>query len=580
MMPTALRPQLIAALLGAGLGLPAGAQAAAGPAVSTAPGRIAFSVDGGAVQDDVDAGGGGHAVALPDGSTLVFGSGAGGPSVLYAAKIGLRGTLDGSTSLPAPSGAASGLLQVLRQPDGKLLLVNEKRESPTQFAPGRLQVTRLNADTTIDRSYGAGGTATSGVNIGCGSCTVAALQPDGAVVLTGTTGEIPRTPAPLSLRWAVTRLTASGAVDQAFGAGGVATIATPGSASGFNVAIGAGGAITTEAQLESAGKSTLLLARLKSSGAPDPTFAGGAPVAVPFASGFLLLVQDDGSIVLNGQLAGSPVPTTTPRRQLLARYTAAGAPDPAFGSGGFVDLGPQIEPTQLLAAAGRPVLVVGEKAVALAPGSFPEPGRLNIRLVASNGAIDQGRTVDLPFGGGGSSFLVSIRPRPVASLFQNGFVGNRLVRRADGSYLIPGGVSVSQPTGEGTGFSIGRFAAAALTPALTLDTAFGGPAAPLGLSIRVPRQRATTARSRHGIRVVLKSSAVGLAKVRITAGGRTIAHSLLPVFKTRAHTLPVELTRYGNTYLRRHRHVRVTVRANARDLVASTATATARGRLP
>jgi len=145
--------------------------------------------------------------------------------------------------------------------------------------------------------------------------------------------------------------------------------------------------------------------------------------------------------------------------------------------------------------------------------------------------------------------------------------------------LIPGGVKVSQPTGEGTGFSIGQFAAAALTPSLALDPAFGGPAAPPRTSIRVVPQRATTARRRHGIRVVLKAPSVGLAKVKIMAGGRTIANSLLPVFRTSAHTLPVELNRYGNTYLRRHRDVRVTVRAQARDLVANTATATARGRL-
>jgi hypothetical protein len=69
MTPIALRPRLLAALLIAGLGLPAGAQAAVGPTVSTAPGRVVFPVDDGSPVDSVDAGGASLATALPDGST-------------------------------------------------------------------------------------------------------------------------------------------------------------------------------------------------------------------------------------------------------------------------------------------------------------------------------------------------------------------------------------------------------------------------------------------------------------------------------------------------------------------------------
>jgi hypothetical protein len=51
------------------------------------------------------------------------------------------------------------------------------------------------------------------------------------------------------------------------------------------------------------------------------------------------------------------------------------------------------------------------------------------------------------------------------------------------------------------------------------------------------------------------------------------------VFKTTSHTLPVELTHYGDSYLPRHGDLRVTVRATGRDLLTSTATATTTGRL-
>jgi uncharacterized delta-60 repeat protein len=475
----------------------------------------------------------------------------------------------------------SGLLQVLRQPDGKLLLVSTKQLSTPRFAPPLLRVTRLNVDATLDRSYGVDGTATTAVAEGCGACTSAALQADGAVVLTGTTGDVAPPPAAPSLHWALTRLTPAGAADPGFGSDGVVTIPTAISTSGFNVAIGSDGTIVTEAQSQVGADTKLLLTRLTSTGAPDPTFAGGTPAVVPFRSGFLMLLEDDGSIVLNGLTGGSFAPgARTPPRQLLGRYTAAGMPDATFGHGGIVDLGPQIGLSQLLPAAGHAVLAAGTPVFTIPPGS-PASGRLNVRLVAADGTTSAalGRDVDLPFGGGGSSVVVSVRPRPVGSLEQNSFFGQRLVPRADGSYLVPGAVRVSQPTGEGTGFSIGRFAAAALTPSLRLDTTFGGPAAPLRLSARLAGQRAQTAHARHGIRIVLKSSAVGLARVKITHGGRAIAHSLLPVFTTTSRTLPVELTHYGNAYLRHHRNVSVSITATARDLLTSTATTTARGRL-
>lgn len=296
-------------------------------------------------------------------------------------------------------------------------------------------------------------------------------------------------------------------------------------------------------------------------------------------------VAADGSVVVSGAPARTgpltPASLGTPSKQYLVRYSAAGTPDPAFGAGGVVDLGTVLAPTQLLGSGLRDLAVVGTPAYALAPGMGPTPGRIVVRRVDGNGTIDptQTRTVDLAFGGGYSSFLVSKRPRTLPTIRQNTFTGTTVVRRSDGSYVVPGGVSVSQPTGEGTGYSIGRLAVAGLTPAFALDPGFGGPASALALSVDVPRQRASTARTRHGIRITLKASAVGLARVTIRHGGRTIARSLVPVFKTSRHTLPIELTTYGNSYLRQHGNVRVSVTAQGRDLLTNTTTATATGLL-
>jgi hypothetical protein len=255
-------------------------------------------------------------------------------------------------------------------------------------------------------------------------------------------------------------------------------------------------------------------------------------LAVEVSSGFLLHVVADGSVLVNSQPPRSgpatPQSLITPAKQLLARYSTLGTLDPTFGTGGLVDLGSAIEPTQLLPTAGREMIVVGAPAYGLAPGAGPVAGRLSARLLTATGAIDPAfsRTVNLAFGGGGSSFLISVRPRPVAALRQNSFFGKLVVHRSDGSYVVPGAVTVSQPTGEGTGFSTGRFAAAGLTQEFALDPSFGGPATALKLSVRLSAQRASTARARHGIRVAIKSSAVGLARVKVTHAGRAIALSL------------------------------------------------------
>ena len=581
---TAIRRLAVSAVLAGAVLLPAGAGAAASGA-SSAPGRVVVAVDGGGRQSNADAGGASTAVALPDGAALLFGSTSPQSAVLRVVKIDRRGALDttfASGGVASIEGRAN-VLHVLRQPDGKLLLVTADQAGAPPTSPPRLRVTRLNADTTPDRSFGTGGAVTTPIGEGCGACTTAALQPDGSILLTGTTGEI-RLPSTPDLRWVVARLTPAGALDQSFGSGGVATIPTTVSTSGFNVALGPDATIVTSGQSQGdllSGETRLVLARLTASGSPDPTFAGGSPVTAPLRSGFLMLALDDGSVVLGGEpVRTAPVrPTAQLDRRLLVRYTAAGVPDATFGQGGVVDLGTTVEPRQLLATPRRSVAVIGTPAYGLFPGSLPRPGRLSVRVVGAGGGVSTPRDVVLPFGGGGSSFLVSVRPRPVGSLLQNSFGGSRLVPRADGSYLVAGGVSVTQPTGEGSGYAIGRFAAASLTPTLDLDSSFGGPAAPLRLSVRLSRQRAATARSRHGIRVQLKASEVGLARVKIKAGRRAIAHSLLPVFKTSRHTLPVVLTRYGNAYLRRHRNVRVTVVATGRDVLTNVAVARGRGRL-
>ena len=561
------------------------APAAAAPIeVESAPGRVLYALDGGRVANNVDASGGGFAIALPDGATLVV-SGAGfAPTTLSITRVGADGRPDATfgTAGVATVTVPVFVQQALRQPDGKLLLVGTTGPGGLSGPPA-MKVARLNADGTLDTAFGAGGTATTAVGIGCGACTTAALAPDGSIVVTGATGAYPTNPTPTTVpdvRWAITRLTPGGATDTTFGNGGVATIANL-KASGFNVAVLPDGRIVTEGQTAGT-ESQIMLARLTSSGAMDPSFGGGAAVAAPFASGFAWLVRGDGSVVVAGQKTGQPVPPFTSGHELVAAFTPAGLPDAAFGAGGAVDLGKAIDVQQILPRAGGGMTVVAAVVGGLDLNVRAEPATLHIGRWGPAGPAAGSPLpirITFPFGGGGSSFLVSKRPRPLPPLTQNTFSGRILTPRPDGSFLVVGGVHVSQPTGEGTGYSIGRTAIAKLTADFGLDRSFGGPQAPLRAALSVPRQRAPTARDRHGIRVRLRSSSPGLwrVKIRTRDGRRVLAQSVLPVFGTTARTLPVELTKTGNAWLRRHRNVRVSVAVTARDLFGTSTTTTARG---
>ncbi len=291
------------------------------------------------------------------------------------------------------------------------------------------------------------------------------------------------------------------------------------------------------------------------SGALDPTFNGGSPIALPSGTGpsglaFGVVANPDGTLVVD--LSGA-----------LVRYTVTGAPDPSFGSGGVAASGPG-DLSQLLPATGGGVLAIHQSDAA--------PGHQLVERITAAGAIDPtldgptGASFEIPFGGGSASLLGSATRLAVPRLAQNTFNNGYWLPRPDGSYLVVGGVTASEPTGEGVGRSIFDFAAAALTPTLAPDPTFGGRATPLRAGVRVALQRASTARTRHGIRVTLNVSAPGLANVVVKARGRVIAHSVLAVFAPGARTLPVELTSYGSPWLRRHQPVSVKVTVQARDL--------------
>jgi hypothetical protein len=501
-----------------------------------APGRVVLPVDDFTIQNDPDVGGGAITTVLPDGRALFFRRG-------ELVTLGRTGAVESRAPLAVPRG--TNPYGLVRGPDGRVLVVLQA-PARNKFESHQLQV--------MDAAAGAVGAP--GIQLGCGACDVAAVAPDGSVFVAGTTGRydpaIGRDPnADNNRRWVVAKLTPQLALDASFGDGGVVTLPVE-SVSGFAVALLGDGRIATLAQAGTLSDFRLYLARLTPSGALDRSFNGGAPLRTEYASGFAWLVHPDGTIDLQGDRPSAvftpePGEQLPPPRDLLARF----APDGTQTS--VTDLG-EIDVLRLLPEHGGKVLAVGSTtSIATVPGegtfAAVRPGE-SIRLA------------ELPFGGGIGG-----------SLQANSHSFYDVLRRPDGSFLIPGGVGVARYTGEGEGLSVGGFAFSSLTPDLELESGFGGVPTPPRLTVSVPRQRA----SRREVRVRVHASTPGLVELRLRVSGHTIGRRVLPALSTKPFRASVPVRRGLRAALRRG--AKVTVRARMRDLVRSTASASAWGRL-
>lgn len=544
----------------------------AAPAVAAvAPGAVTFPVEPAATQQTVDAFTPRLAAARADGGVVLAGGRPGGQLILAAVRrdgsldpaFGRRGIAH--VALPSPATGAQPMV-LLIDAHGRLLVVL----AGASLAAGQtsqMDVARLTPAGALDPSYGDGGVAAVGAQVGCGGgCTPAALTPDGGLVVTGETGPVTADPAvPRTTTWVVRRLTPAGAVDTGFGSQGTAAVAT-GDAAGHSIAVlgdgsvVAAGVVARDAQV----------VRLTPAGGADPGFHAGAPLDLGAAIG---------TVELAGRAGGAvDVLAYSSSSARIVRVTAAGVPDAAFGAGGTAAL-----PFTYTGTAGLVARPDGSTLVLTAPfadnsGAVPA---LTAYVVSPAGAVQAPRAIPVPFAGGLASVAARIRPVIVAPLKQSRYGAGRPVLRPDGSLFVPGSVAVTQYTGEGTGFGHYEVAGVSLTPGLALDAAFGGSARPARLAISVPAQRARTDGQRDVYRVAVRATASGpgLALLTVHSGRRVLARSTAPVLHGGPQRLAALLTVTGRRLLPHAHGVPVTVTARFRDLMGQEVSATAHGRL-
>lgn len=263
-------------------------------------------------------------------------------SVTVARLDGLTGAVEiTAVGLPAgvtadaltiPDGATTGILTLrapATAPHSLPTEVTVRGTAGSATAEATATVTVYGVPGSLDTSFGGGKMMLPG-GASDDYAYAAALQADGKLVIAGRAAEH-------AGDFALIRLDRDGNVDTSFGTGGRVLTDFAGSSETIYAL-----AIQPDGKIVAAGVSTVAgsgndfaLARYNTDGTLDTSFGTSGKVTTPVGpdsdSGYAVLVQPDGTIVVGGDSNRA----TTGVDFALVRYTASGALDPSFGTGGI-----------------------------------------------------------------------------------------------------------------------------------------------------------------------------------------------------------------------------------------------------
>ena len=226
------------------------------------------------------------------------------------------------------------------QKDGKILLVG------TSIQPGSTNydfaIARLLPDGKLDTSFGVGGKVTTfsgAIDTDMGATGGVVIQPDGKILVAGYTEDYGAQPD--VDKGVVVRYNTNGSLDTTFGTGGRETFNLPGVYVGRVTGI----ALEPDGKIMIGGFSTspvthdedYFLQKLYANGTPDTAFAPLGQIVTDFvAGGGQLLLKPNGKILVVGATFN---PVTNQSYMTVAQFTAAGAPDLTYGTGGQASVG-------------------------------------------------------------------------------------------------------------------------------------------------------------------------------------------------------------------------------------------------
>ncbi len=226
------------------------------------------------------------------------------------------------------------------QPDGKIVAAGD--------VAGDALVARYLPNGSLDTSFGTGGFVETGLpqTVMFASAAAVAIQPDGEIVVAGTSGPLGTSVGP---EFTLLRYDPDGTLDTSFGIDGIAITVIPEQGHPYSNAEAAALAILPGGGILAAGSATwsdgskfsssFALARYTSAGSLDTAFGKGGVAQTAFAKANAQLagiaVQPDGKIVAGGWGVGSGNGNDF-NAMLLARYKPNGSLDSTFGTAGKV----------------------------------------------------------------------------------------------------------------------------------------------------------------------------------------------------------------------------------------------------
>jgi uncharacterized delta-60 repeat protein len=203
---------------------------------------------------------------------------------------------------------------------------------------------RYNKDGSLDTSFGVDGKVVTDFNGSGDKAYAALLQPDGKIVVAGTTlVGADAQGAGGSLAFALARYNADGSLDTSFGVGGeVITDVNPsGDDQIFSVALSGGKIVAAGITTNAAGNVDFAVARYDTNGTLDDAFGVNGIATLDINSGSkdeaeAVAVQPDGKIVAAGFTEAAVEGESGGPNFVVVRYNVDGALDDSFGTGGIV----------------------------------------------------------------------------------------------------------------------------------------------------------------------------------------------------------------------------------------------------
>jgi uncharacterized delta-60 repeat protein len=283
-----------------------------------------------------------------DGNLVVAGTAfVSAPSSFAAARYTPSGSLDssfdGDGKLVLPVGSSTNYATAaMIQSDQKIVLAGvavtsapNHQDPPVSKNSDDLAFVRLNTNGSLDSSFDGDSSNRIAPSAGNGKVIItprtvqtygaiyaATLAPDGKIVGTGYAND--QDPSLGSCSSVTVRLTTDGSLDQTFGVGGRVLLQPgPTYSSGQSVAVDTQGRVLIGGNHSMLSSFFADITRLTSSGAVDPTWAGGTTKTVPFSgdgtgSTAAVKLQPDGKLILLGSATG--------QRAAIARFLTD--PDP------------------------------------------------------------------------------------------------------------------------------------------------------------------------------------------------------------------------------------------------------------